>query len=140
MANIQSVNLPLWLSEDGVTYKQLVCMENYTLQITTQNTKTNTFCGIALGLGANEFSIQFAAVCESAKTASQVTNDDIVRIQLALSTIWFKIQFPSPGSSSTNIFFSGQVAVTDFSLIGAVNEVVKFSGTLTGTGTLDITP
>lgn len=140
MILIQSSSLPLWLSSDRTNYKQLVCMENYTLKLDTQNTKTTTFCGIALGVGVTEFSVDFSACCLADKSASQVTNDDIVSWQLNNTLLSFKMQFPSPGSNSTNIFFSGDVYVTASTIGVAVNEVVKFTGTLTGTGTLDITP
>lgn len=140
MQTLQSSNLPLWLSSDGVTYKQLVCIENYTLKLDTINNKTQTFCGIALGVGITEFSIDASAVCELAKTATQVTNDDVASWQINNTILWFKMQFPSPGSSATNIFFSGQVYVTGSTFVAAVNEVVKFTVAFTGTGTLDITP
>lgn len=140
MTTIQSSNLPLWLSSDRITYKQLVCLENYTLKTDTQTNETLTFCGLALGVGIVKFSLDFSAVCEAAKTASQVTNDDMFAWQQAGTLLNFKIQYPSPGSTNTNIFFSGDVYVTGLTLPVAVNTAIKFTGTMTGTGILDITP
>lgn len=137
MTTIQSVNVPLWLSADGVIYKQLVCIENYTLKITTNTNKTITFCGIAIGVGIVEFDISYSAVCEVIPTASQVTSKDLYNWQLAGTILWMKIQFPSPGSAGTNLGLAGQVYPTDMSIPIAVNTAVKFSGTLTGTGPLN---
>lgn len=140
MQTIQSQNVPIWLSADGVAYKQLVCIENYSIPLATQNTKTATFCGTALGLGITEFTVTVSAVCEAAPTAGQVTYADLIAWQLANQLISFKVQYPSPGSTNTNVFLSGQCAVTDTTLTGAVNDALKFSTTLTGTGTIDNTP
>lgn len=140
MQTINSQNVPIWLSADGVNYKQLVCVENYSIPLQTQNTKTATFCGQALGLGITDFTVTVSAVCEAAKTAAQVTYDDLVAWQLANTILTFKVQYPSPGSTSTNIFLSGQCAVTDTTLTAQVNDALKFSTTLTGSGTIDNTP
>lgn len=140
MQTIQSQNVPLWLSENGTLYKQLVCLEQYGIPIETQTTETNTFCGIAVGVGAIRFNPTYSAVCEANPTADQMTFDDMVRIQLAGNPIWFKVQYPSPGSTNTNIFLAGQAYVTNTTYTAQVNDAIKFTGTLTGSGTIDRTP
>lgn len=140
MQTIQATSVPLWLSADGTTYKQLVCLKQWTAPTETQTTETVTFCGIALGKGIVKFNPTFDAVCEANPSGTQVTYADLLAWQMAGLTIWFKLQFPSPGSSSTNIFLSGQCSVTSLTLTGPVNDVIQFSGTLTGEGTLDTTP
>ncbi|MBA3830206.1 MAG: hypothetical protein H0X33_14800 [Taibaiella sp.] len=141
MTIIQSSNAPLWLSADGVTYKQLVCLENYTLKQTTTVNKTLTFCGLAVGVGIVEYDIQFSGVYENNKTATQVTFDDAFTWQNTGVLVFWKIIFPTNGSvGAVPITLAGQVYVTDLSVPFAVNTAVKFTGTLTGNGLITKTP
>lgn len=140
MQPIQSSNLPIWLSADGNTYKQLVCLENYNIPLDTQVTETATFCGNSVGLGILKFTPTGSAVCEIAPTGQQVTYKDMVAWQKAQTLLWFKVQYPSPGSTSTNIFLSGQCYVTNTTLQLQINDVAKFTFTLTGSGEIDVDP
>lgn len=137
---IQSANLPLWLSEDGVIYKQLVCLENWTLSMDTTTTQTDTFCGSVTGVSQPKFSISFSAVCEAAASGTQVTFKDAARWQNNLTPLYFKVQYPSPGSTSNIAFFAGNVYMSASTYVAAVNDALKFTGTFTGNGNLDIDP
>src|SRR6187549_221824 len=139
MNTLQSSNLPIELSFDnGLTFKQLVCLENYNIPVDTQVTETNTFCGNAVGLGVKKFTPSGSAVCELSPSGSQVTFEELLAAQMADTVLIFKVQYPSPGSTNTNIFMSGQCYVTNTTLQAQINDVIKFSFTLTGSGTLDV--
>lgn len=139
MADIQSTLVPLELSEDGVTFKTLVCLEGYNIPVSTSTTETETFCGKSVGLGSQSFNPTGTGVCKPDKSTSEITYDDMLNWQLNKTLIYFRSAYPSGGSVGAPIFLAGQCYVTETDLIFQTSEVVKFSFTLFGTGTLDNT-
>lgn len=139
MADIQSTLVPLEISEDGNTWKTLVCLEGYNVPVSTSTTETETFCGKSVGLGAKTFNPTGNAVHNPAKTTDEVTYDDMLNWQLNDTLIYFRSAYPGGGSVGAPIYLKGTCYVTETDLIFATNDVVKFSFTLFGTGTLDNT-
>ena len=139
MADIQSTLVPLELSEDGVTWKTLVCLEGYNIPVETATTESETFCGKSVGLGAKTFNPTGNAVCKADPSTSQVTYKEMLAWQMANTEIYFRSAYPGGGSVGAPIALYGRCYVTQTELIFATNEVVKFSFTMLGTGTLDNT-
>jgi hypothetical protein len=139
MADIQSTLVPLELSEDGVTWKTVVCLEGYNIPVSTATTETETFCGKSVGLGAKTFNPTGNAVCKADNSTNEVTYKEMLDWQLNNTLIYFRSAYPSGGSVSAPVFLAGQCYVTETDLIFQTSDAVKFSFTLLGTGTLDNT-
>jgi len=136
MAAIASINAPLELSTDGVSYKTLVCLTSTGTNMTRDVTSTETFCGISVSLGNLQVTVPFAAICETAPTASQVTYKDMLGWMSGGTLLYWRIY---NGTSGSNFFTAGTAYVTSLDLTGDAGATLTFSGELTMTGTLDIT-
>lgn len=138
---IQSVNSPLELSTDGVTWKVLICVASYTFDFTTPTSSTDTQCGRFTGLGFPGFTVTVQTVAEYDKTGTQVNQKDIIGWAAALTNLYVRVQSPANGGSypaGNAYFFSGLCNVTGTSLNNTTNDPVKFSITLTGQGTVSL--
>lgn len=134
MQNIQSIDVPLLLSVDGVTYNQLVCLSEQTLPLTSQTTETNTQCGVAIGLGPVKFAPTFTAVANVLKDAGTVGLDDMEAYLIAQTALYYKLVRPYAGSVGGVSTLSGRCYVTAITETLTIDDVVKFSGTLSGIG------
>lgn len=136
MAAIDSINAPLELSVDGVNYSTLVCLTSTGTNMTRDVTSTETFCGISVSLGNLQVTIPFAAFCESAPTAAQVTYKNMLNWMNNGTLLYWRIY---NGTSGSLFFTAGQAYVTSLDLTGDAGATLTFSGELTMTGTLDTT-
>lgn len=141
MQTVQSSLAPIEVRAKGTTpWLTIVCAENYAVPVNTQVNTVDTFCGRAVGLGVLEFNPTVSAVFENDPDTTMVTYDQMLQWQVAKTTLEFRVQYPGSGSAGSSLYLSGECSVTATELQGAVNEVLKFTSTLTGQGTLDITP
>jgi hypothetical protein len=145
MNTIQGSLVSLQLSADnGATWKDLVCLETYNLPLQTTVTETETFCGVAIGLGAVKFTPSGQGVCEAAPTTNQVTIIDLQNWQLNKTLLMFKAQYPAisggAGSMGKNVSMHGNVYVTNTQETFATVDVIKFTFTLSGQGVPSTTP
>lgn len=141
MQTIQSSLLPIQLRVKGTTpWLTLVCLENYNVPVATTVTETDTFCGNAVGLGVKKFTPAGSAVCEQFPTSDQVTYDTLLNWQMNNTLLEFRVEFPSSGGSiGVMVFLQGDCFVTSTEFQAAINDVIKFTYTLTGSGVLDNT-
>ena len=138
---IQSVNSPIELSTDGVTWKVLICVASYTFSFTTSTSTTDTQCGRFVGVGFPGFTVTVQTVAEYDKTASQVNQKDILAWLAATTLLYFRIQSPANGGSyplGNAYYMSGQLYITGTDLNNTTNDPVKFSITMTGQGTISL--
>jgi len=142
MTTIQGELAPIWLSADGGnTFKLLVCLETYDVGLSTTVNQTETNCGIATGLGAIKFIPKGSAVLEANPGEDEVTYKDMLDWQLNKTLLRFKTEYPGSGSQyGQNIALSGDCYVTDTGGTFQVGQVIKFSFTLTGNGTVSNQP
>lgn len=142
MTTVQGELAPLYLSADGGnTFKLLVCLETYDLKLDTTVNQTETSCGIATGLGAIKFSATGSAVMEAEPDGSMVTMKDMTGWQLNKTLLRLKTEYPgSGGQYGQNISLSGDVYVTSMGDTFQVGQVIKFTFTLTGNGTVSNLP
>lgn len=137
MSNIQASTVPLELSTNNSSWWTLVCLENYTVPLTANVVETETFCGIATGVGAIKHAVSGAAVCETAPTVSQVTYEQMLNWFKNKTTLYYRSQSPSSGSIGSTFFVSGQCFVSALELQApSASDVIKFTFTLTGNGNL----
>jgi len=142
MTTVQGELAPLYLSsDDGVTWKTLVCLETYKVPLDTTVNEDETNCGVAVGLGAIKFKPSGSAVMEAAPDNSMVTYKDMVGWQVAKTRLMFKTEYPgSGGTYGQNIALSGFCRVTSTSLTSQVGQVIKFDFTLNGEGLVNTNP
>lgn len=142
MNSIQGELAPLYISSDGgITWKTLVCLETYDVPLQTTVNQTETNCGVAVGLGAIKFNPKGSAVCEASPLTSQVTYKDMLGWQVNKTLVMFKSEYPgSGGQYGQNFALSGTCYVTDTDVTLQTGQVIKFTFTLTGTGTVNTTP
>jgi predicted secreted protein len=141
MAAIQGNDVNVEISTDnGTTFKTLICETRSGVSIQRETSSTQTKCnaGVAqLGIGALSWSLSFDAVADTDPSASQVTYADMLTLITAGTKVVGRIQY---NTSGTEFYHKGDVYVTDLTLDAATGETVQFSGTLSGTGALDVTP
>jgi len=142
MNTVQGELAPLLISSDGgATFKTLVCLETYDLKLTTTVNQVETSCGIATGLGAIKFVASGSAVMEAEPDSSMVTMKDMTNWQLNKTLLKLKTEYPgSGGQYGQNIALSGDCYVTDMGDTFQVGQVIKFTFTLTGNGTVSNQP
>lgn len=141
MASIQSTLVPIELSFDsGSTWQTLVCLTQYNLPLETATTQVETFCGTETGLGAQTFNPTGTFVHNTEPLPTQVTYPAMLAAWLNKTSIQFRVQYPGTGSIGSQFYHRGSAYVTSLSPSFQVGQVVQADFTLTGTGTLDITP
>lgn len=142
MNTIQGELAPIMVSSDGgITWKAIVCLETASVPLVTTVNEVETNCGVAVGLGAIKFNPTGSAVCEASPTVAQVTYKDMVGWQGAKTLIMFKVEYPgSGGTYGQNVALSGTCYVTNTNLTTQVGQVIKFTFTLSGTGTVNTNP
>lgn len=141
MGALQSVNYPIELSfNGGSTWQTLVCLTDYSVPLSKTANVTETFCGPQTGLGSGTFNPTGTAVAETNPTSNQVTYQRLLTAWEAGEVIRFRVQAPTTGSIGSYFYLSGQCYVTDLELTFTAGETVQFTFTLTGTGSIDITP
>jgi hypothetical protein len=140
MNTIQASLVPLQVSENqGTTWLDVVCVDNFDISFDTQTTETNTFCGIALGVGATKHAVKGTAVCEASPLTGQATLNKFLNWQQSKERIMYRAEYPGTGGSvGSNFFLSGTAYVTNVDTKFANLDVVKFDFTLSGDGEPDI--
>lgn len=137
---LQSNLVPLKISSDGgTTYKSIVCKKSWTFNHSTSTTKEETDCGVLLGIGANEWGFDIEGVVNTTPTGgSEVSAEDLMSLASAQTALKVKLDYPA--SAGTDLYAVGDCYLTSFKITNSVGSLMTFSGTLSGTGTLDITP
>ena len=143
MAQILSVNQNIEIDVTGGTsFKNLVCTSSATLNTTLATTQDQTSCGVLTAVGEPSMTIDFDAVCETAPTVAQVSYEDLLAASVNKTLVTVRVQNPVVTGSSLGAAYYHQFSayITDLSLASTVGEFIKFSGTLSSTGILDVTP
>lgn len=140
VTTLQSNLVPLKISTDtGTTKKSIVCKKSWTFNHSTSTTEEETDCGVLLGIGANKWSFDVEGVVNTTPTgASEVSAEDLLGIANAQTKFLVYLDYPS--GSGTDLYASGEAYLTDFKITNSVGNLMTFTGTISGTGTLDITP
>jgi hypothetical protein len=143
MAQILSVNQNIEIDvAGGSSFKNLVCTSSATLNTTLATTQDQTTCGVLTAVGEPSMTIDFDAVCETAPTVAQISYEDLLAASVNKTLVNVRMQNPVVTGSSLGAAYFHQffAYITDLSLASTVGEFIKFSGTLSSTGTLDVTP
>lgn len=140
-SSLQSTNVPIELSFDnGGTWQTLVCLTQYNLPLETATNQVETFCGTETGLGAQTFNPTGTFVHNLTPEGTQVTYTRMLTAWSNKELIQFRVQYPGTGSIGSQFYHRGSAYVTSLSPSFQTGQVVQADFTLTGTGSLDITP
>lgn len=136
---IQSNLVPVVISTDDITYKTITCKKAGNFNGTTPTNVEQTDCGPMVGLGSNEWSVDIEGVLNTAvEGATQVSAKELLGYWNGQTFVYIKIQYPSPGG--TNFYLQGGGYISSFKLGIQTGQLVNFSATFSGNGTVDITP
>jgi len=133
-------NIEIKLPGD-VNYRTLVCLASSSVNTTADTSTDNTNCGILTSIGESSMAIDFDSVCEATPSSAQITYKELLSTMINKTLFEVRVQSPAVTGSSIGAayYHSFNAYITSLTLTQANAELIKFSGSLTSTGTLDIT-
>lgn len=125
----------------GSSYKNLVCLRTSSVNTTVDSTTEQTNCGAITSVAEATMSVDFDAICEVAPTVSQVSYEDLLSAMVNKTLVSVRVQNPVVSGSSAGATYYHQFLgyITSLTLNQSTTEFVNFSGSVTSSGTLDIT-
>lgn len=138
---IQSVLAPIKLSfDDGLTWKDLVCLTNYNAPLNNSTNDTETFCGKLVGQGNAALDFSGEAVCDLEPDSDMVSYNDLNSVILSKSVILGRVVYPGTGSVGSNLHLQTEIVVESTTLKGTANDYLKFDFSLKGQGVPQVVP
>lgn len=125
----------------GTSFKNLVCLASSSVNTNADTSTDNTNCGILTAVGDSSMTIDFDAVCEVAPSVAQVSYKDLLTAMVNKTMVAVRVQSPVVTGSSIGAAYYHQfnAYINSLTLTQANTELIKFSGSFTSTGVLDIT-
>jgi len=126
---------------NGSSYKNLVCLRTSSVNTTVDSTTEQTNCGALTSVAEPSMSVDFDAICEVAPSVSQISYEDLLSAMVNKSLVAVRVQNPvvSGSSAGAAYFHAFSGYITSLTLNQSTTEFINFSGTVTSSGTLDIT-
>jgi len=143
MGQIQGSRQDIEIQLPGdVTFRSLVCLSSSSVNTSADTSTDNTNCGILTSVSDASMTVDFDAVCEATPTSVQITYKELLSAMFNKTLISVRVQSPAVTGSSIGVAYYHQFSayVNSLTLTQANAELIKFSGSFTSTGTLDITP
>jgi hypothetical protein len=139
LGSLQNVEIDV---AGGSSYKNLVCLRTSSVNTTVDSTTEQTNCGPMTSVADATMSIDFDAVCEVAPTITQVSYEDLLAAMVGKTLIAVRVQSPVVSGSSAGATYYHQFLgfITSLTLNQSTTEYINFSGTVTSTGIVDVTP
>jgi hypothetical protein len=125
----------------GSSYKNLVCLASSSVNTSADTSTDNTNCGILTSVSESSMTVDFDAVCEVSPSGAQVSYKDLLTAMVNKTMVAVRVQSPVVTGSSIGVAYYHQFSayINSLTLTQANAELIKFSGSFTSTGTLDIT-
>lgn len=125
----------------GSSYKNLVCLRTSSVNTTVDSTTEQTNCGVLTSVAEPQMTVDFDAICEVAPSISQVSYEDLLAAAVNKTLVTVRVQNPTVTGASTGAAYYHQFSgyITDLTLNQSTTEFINFSGSISSTGTLDIT-
>jgi hypothetical protein len=125
----------------GSSYKNLVCLASSSVNTSADTSSDNTNCGILTSVSDSSMTVDFDAVCEVAPSVAQVSYGSLLTAMVNKTLVTVRVQNPVVTGSSVGAAYYHQFSafINSLTLTQANAEFIKFSGSFTSTGTLDIT-
>lgn len=123
------------------SYKTLVCLASSSVNTTLDTASDQTNCGTLTSVGEPSVSIDFDAVCEVSPSGTQVTYKDLLTASINKTLVSVRVQNPTVTGASVGTVYYHQFSayVSSLTLTQATADFMKFSGSFSSTGTIDIT-
>jgi hypothetical protein len=123
------------------SYKTLVCLASSSVNTTLDTATDQTNCGTLTSVGEPAVSIDFDAVCEVSPSGTQVTYKDLLTASINKTLVSVRVQNPTVTGASVGTVYYHQFSayVSSLTLTQATADFMKFSGSFSSTGTIDIT-
>jgi len=139
LGSLQNVEIDV---AGGSSYKNLVCLRTSSVNTTVDSTTEQTNCGPMTSVADATMSVDFDAVCEVAPTIAQISYEDLLAAMVNKTLISVRVQNPVVSGSSAGATYYHQFLgfITSLTWNQATTEFINFSGTVTSTGTVDVTP
>lgn len=129
---VQANDVVLEISTDnGSTYKKLVCLIKQGVEKTRSLNETETQCGVIPGLGPAKTTIPFEGavnVIAVDEASTYVSYSDLLTIFEAGNA--FKVRQKHPSADGAIFNFSGSCYLTELKLDQPVGNICTFSGSL----------
>lgn len=125
----------------GSSYKNLVCLRTSSVNTTLDSTNEQTNCGVLTSVSEPQMSLDFDAICETSPSVSQVSYEDLLSAAVNKTLVSVRVQNPVVSGSSAGAAYYHQFSgyITDLTWNQSTTEFINFSGTISSTGTIDIT-
>lgn len=137
MATIQAKDAVLELSEDGVTWKTVVCEigHTYNRERSTNSVETKCYGGVALvSVGASSGSIDFTGAFETSPSPTQVSANEINEYFEDATYLHFRLLV----NGGTDRKRQGRAYITTLSEDAQTGDILQYSFTLTIDGDVTI--
>lgn len=131
---LQGKLVPMAISLDGNTYKNVVCKKTTTLALDSPITTEQTDCGPLVSLGTVNWSFSFEGIYNSTFAgASEMSAVEIATAAINQTLVYIKVQ-------SGALYYQGSGYLSNFGQTFNADALVGFTCTFTGQGVLDNTP
>lgn len=139
LGSLQNVEIDV---AGGSSYKNLVCLRTSSVNTTVDSTTEQTNCGPLTSVADATMGVDFDAICEVSPSGSQISYEDLLAAMVGKTLISVRVQNPVVSGSSAGAAYYHQFLgyVTSLTLNQSTTEFINFSGSVTSTGTLDVTP
>lgn len=139
LGSLQNVEIDV---AGGSSYLNLVCLRTSSVNTTVDSTTEQTNCGALTSVAEPTMSVDFDAICEVAPTVSQISYESLLAAMVSKTLISVRVQNPVVSGSSAGATYYHQFLgyITSLTLNQSTTEFINFSGTISSTGTIDVTP
>lgn len=132
---VQSVVIPVQLSfDEGVTWKDLVCLTDYSSPLNNSLNETESFCGKQIGQGNPSMDFSGNAICDLEPGAAEVSLTDLETAMMAKQVILGRVVYPGTGSVGNLLYRKSELVVESTTFKAATNDLIKFEFSLKGQG------
>lgn len=139
LGSLQNVEIDV---AGGSSFKNLVCLRTSSVNTTVDSTTEQTNCGPLTSVADATMGVDFDAVCEVSPSVSQISYEDLLAAMVNKTLVNVRVQNPVVSGSSVGAAYYHQFLgyVTSLTLNQSTTEFINFSGTVTSTGIVDVTP
>lgn len=134
---VQGSTIGFFLRDYGSTgvWRQMTCEETLTFDLSNNVTTSKTKCGTFKGIDVADFKISGGGVSNFAPTATEYSHDLLTTDEVAKTKKEFRIQ--DIATAGSVILLSGAGYFVQAQISFPANDVVKFTYTFEGVGTLE---
>lgn len=139
LGSLQNVEIDV---AGGSSFKNLVCMRTSSVNTTVDSTTEQTNCGPLTSVADATMGVDFDAICEVSPTVTQISYEELLAAMVSKTLINVRVQNPVVSGSSAGATYYHQFLgyVTSLTLNQSTTEFINFSGSVTSTGIVDVTP